>query len=632
MMSRLSAAILVPRPLSVEEGEGVFVGAPGTRVMHVAPGCVGVAKTLVMDLSEACGSGYQFSPECRIELVCEPFAEASPEAYTLTVAVDLVTIKAEDVRGLFMGRATLRQLLIQGGGVIPCGRISDAPAFAHRGYMLDVSRGKVPTMETLLAFIELLSQFKYNHFQLYIEHTFAYPNHPTVWKDTSPFSVEEIRRLDAFCRERYIEFVPNQNSLGHMEQWLKHPEYARLAECPEGFQDPWTPDWRTPSTLSPGIPESLQLISGLYAELLPNFSSGLFNVGCDEPFELGLGLSREECRRRGKGSVYLDWLLVLRRLCQDHGRKMLFWADIINEHPELVAELPKDMIPLEWGYEKGHPWDGHCARFAEAGLDFFVCPGTSTWNSLAGRTANALANLREAAEAGVRHGALGYLVTEWGDMGHRQFLPINDLPMVAAAACAWNPAEFGECELTRAVDLFVLRDASCTMGRLLHDFGNLYLCDPAPPSNHSRFFMLLHHRDGPAAAAHLAHENFLEALETLDALESRLVSASMRCADAGLIRAELGLSMDFLRHSCHRGLALRSGREQECGEQLAEELMPLISHYREIWGRRNRPGGLDSSTRLLDDLLEYYLNQKKQLDFTQKVKGRPRQKDTQRIG
>ena len=616
MMTSLSDAVLVPRPLTIQAGEGAFLAGPGTRVWPVAAGSEAVAKTLAMDLREAYVAGYPGTPECRIELLSEPSAWESPESYTLTVECTLITIRAAGAQGHFMGRATLRQLLIQGGGVIPCGRITDSPAFAHRGYMLDVSRSKVPSMETLLAFIEILAQFKYNHFQLYIEHTFAYPNHRTAWENASPFTAEEIREIDVFCRERFIGFVPNQNSLGHMERWLKHPEYAGLAECPEGFKDPWTPDWRTPSTLSPVLPESLELVSGLYAGLLPNFSSGLFNVGCDEPFELGLGLSSGECGRRGKGRVYLDWLLELRRLCREHGRRMLFWADIINGHPGLVAELPRDMIPLEWGYEEGHPWDEHCARFAAAGLDFFVCPGTSTWNSIAGRTANALANLSEAAGAGLRHGALGYLVTEWGDMGHRQFLPINYLPLVAAAACAWNPAGLEKGTFPQAVDLFVLQDDSGRMGRLLQDLGNLYLCDPAPPLNHSRFFMLLHHRDGPASAGHIPPEAFLEAIRRLGKLASSLSSARMRCADADLVREETLLTIDFLKHACRRGLALKAGRERECGEELAAELSPLIPHYRELWGRRNRPGGLDESTRLLEDLLNDYLQNSRRGDAT----------------
>ena len=34
---------------------------------------------------------------------------------------------------------------------------------------------------------------------------------------------QEVLELDAFCRERFVELVPNQNSFGHLRYWLEHP-------------------------------------------------------------------------------------------------------------------------------------------------------------------------------------------------------------------------------------------------------------------------------------------------------------------------------------------------------------------------------------------------------------------------
>lgn len=90
-------------------------------------------------------------------------------------------------------------------------------------------------METLYALIDKLAAWKINELQLYMEHTFAYTGHEEVWKDASPFTAEEIHALDAYCKERYIDLVPCQSCLGHMERWLKHPRYRDLAEKPEGF-------------------------------------------------------------------------------------------------------------------------------------------------------------------------------------------------------------------------------------------------------------------------------------------------------------------------------------------------------------------------------------------------------------
>ena len=115
----------------------------------------------------------------------------------------------------------------------------------------------------------------------------------------------------------------------------------------------------------------------------------------------------------------------------------MFWGDIILQAPELIPELPQDSIALEWGYEHDHAFDERCAKFAEAGIPFYVCPGTSSWNAVAGRTDNALGNLRSAAENGLKHGAIGYLNTDWGDNGHWQYQSTAYLGYVYGAAVSW---------------------------------------------------------------------------------------------------------------------------------------------------------------------------------------------------
>ena len=84
------------------------------------------------------------------------------------------------------------------------------------GYMLDVSRNKVPTMASLYRMVDVLAELGYNQFQLYTEHTFAYRDHAVVWNDASPMTAEEVRALDAYCAGKGIDLVPNQNSFGHL--------------------------------------------------------------------------------------------------------------------------------------------------------------------------------------------------------------------------------------------------------------------------------------------------------------------------------------------------------------------------------------------------------------------------------
>ena len=104
--------------------------------------------------------------------------------------------------------------------------------------MLEVSRTKVPTMDTLLTLIDQFSTLKYNQIQLYTEHTFAFSNHRQVWQDASPYTASDIINIRQYCEDRFIDLVPNLNSFGHFERWLRHPTYHHLAECPDGFIHP----------------------------------------------------------------------------------------------------------------------------------------------------------------------------------------------------------------------------------------------------------------------------------------------------------------------------------------------------------------------------------------------------------
>src|SRR6185503_16024740 len=52
-----------------------------------------------------------------------------------------------------------------------------------------------------------------------------------------------------------------------------------------------------------------------------------------------------------------------------------------------------------WGYDADHPFEGEAGALARSGLAFFVCPGTSSWQSFGGRTGNMLANTAAAAAA-----------------------------------------------------------------------------------------------------------------------------------------------------------------------------------------------------------------------------------------
>lgn len=511
------------------------------------------------------------------------------EAYRLRIDGTGITVKAQDREGLFYAAVTLAQLVRQYGNSLPLCEIEDAPDFPLRGVMLDVSRDKVPTMETLYWLIDRLAELKYNHLQLYVEHTFAYQNHQEVWKDASPLTAEEIRALDAYCTNRCIDLVPNQNSFGHLERWLAHPRYLELAELPQGGAPlPWGGFQAKPSSLCPTDPRSFELLGELYDEYLPNFSSHLFNVGCDEPFDLrGPGRSQEQVRKLGEGRVYLDYILKLHTMVSKRDKRMAFWGDIIINHPELVPEVPQDALVLEWGYEADHPFETHGTIFEASKIPFCVCPGTSSWNSLGGRADNMRSNIRSAAESGLRHGACGLIVCDWGDCGHWQPLGLSFPGFTYAAGASWNLRANREADLAVACDTHMTEG----YGKLLLEIGEVYRLAGATRGNSTELFHIL---SKPMTRPFLAGVT----TETLEAVLKRLLELENSLPVKNtILEYEIAHTFTILRAACHRGIAIlnNSIHHEVARKQLADELDHVTESLTHVWKMRNRDGGLKES-------------------------------------
>ncbi|MEP7290227.1 MAG: glycoside hydrolase family 20 zincin-like fold domain-containing protein [Chloroflexota bacterium] len=540
------------------------------------------------------------------------------EGYRLSITSSGIKVAGDDPAGAFYGVQTLNQLLQTHGSHLPLLEIEDYPDFPARGIMHDISRDKVPTMETLFGLIDWLASLKINQFQLYTEHTFAYRNHPTVWAKASPITAEQILELDVYCRERFVELVPNQNSFGHMHRWLKLPEYADLAETHERVYE-WMSE--VPFTLDPNHPGSLELLESMYDELLPNFTSKMFNVGADETWDLGTGRSKAETEARGKGRVYLDFLLKIYQQVKARGRTMQFWGDIINQYPELVPEIPKDTIALEWGYEAGHPFAEKSELFAKSGIPFYVCPGTSSWTTIAGRTDNMKGCIRNSVENGLKFGAIGVLNTDWGDRGHWQHLPISYSGFAYGAALSWYAAGNNDVDLEAALDAFTFGDSAGVMGKLAYDLGNAYQQPGVVIHNgnmlHWIYTMSLDQmRHGWRRGLYgdseevlntnsLLYENLYGTMEYIDEVMKPLDDARINRPDADLIKREFKQSAHMLKHGALRAL-LQVGDTSIKKADMLEDLDAIIEEQKALWLARNRPGGLDDSLVSLQEARKLY--------------------------
>ncbi len=533
--------------------------------------------------------------------------EGGPEAYELEVTPTHILLVAQAPAGFFHGLGTLAQLVSMQAGALRlnCVRIVDAPGFHVRGAMLDISRNRVPTMATLFHIVELLSSWKYNQLQLYTEHTFAYAGHEDVWRDQDPITPDEIRELDRYCTEHFIELVPNQQSFGHMHHWLRHARYKDLAEVPEGVDHPFgfTPE---PFSLNPNDPRAFALLEDLYDQLLPCFSSNEFNVGLDETFDLGLGRSAEAVKRDGVDGVYLSFLKQVAKRVRARGKRMHFWADIVLNHPERVAELPEGVVPNLWGYEAHHPFDKECPHVASFGLDFIVCPGTSSWQTIGGRLDNMRGNIASAVRHAKANGALGLLITDWGDRGHLQPLPVSYAGWLTHAAAAWNPAAkaLEGQELAELLSQHVFADPTGWMGRAWIDLARVGEAVGLTLHNASPLSILLTKAPEPFPCTEL-NELTVAGLERAESMLGQAVAArgeqASQAGDVDLLLAEHAWCERTMR------FAIEIGRERlrkpgqlvemkpELRARWKVEVDEISRDLQSLWVKRSRRGALEGS-------------------------------------
>jgi len=349
------------------------------------------------------------------------------EGYVLSVSAKGVVVAGASAAGVFYGLQTLKQLVrgesanvfIQGVNIV------DWPAMRWRGVSDDISRGPVPTVEYVKRQIRTFAMYKLNMHSFYMEHAFSSTEHPLIGPAGGSLTPDEIRDLVAYAKSYHIEVVPEQQTFGHLHKALKLEKYNPLAETPYG------------DVLSPQQQGSYKLVADWYRELDQLFPGQFFHIGEDETFELGEGQSREAARTMGVGAVYFQHLNRIRDLLKPYNRKLMFWGDIALNHPDLIGNIPKDMIVANWDYGPKDSYNDRISPFKKAGLEQLVCPGVWGWNQIFPNVEASSKNIINFVRDGQTAGAMGMLNTTWDDDGESLF-EMTWYGIVLGAAASWQ--------------------------------------------------------------------------------------------------------------------------------------------------------------------------------------------------
>ncbi len=360
------------------------------------------------------------------------------EEYHLKITQDLIEIQGGTNAGILYGIQTLRQILENKGAVLPSLTINDLPDMPNRGFYHDVTRGRIPTMESLKALADKLSYYKINQLQLYIEHSFLFKDFSEVWRDDTPLTAEDILEFDLYCKNLHIDLIPSLASFGHLYKVLSTASFTELCELPEADKQPFSFYERMAHhTLDISREESFDFVVKMLEEYMPLFSSGYFNLCADETFDLGKGRSRVLAEKIGVNDMYINFVKKICDYIISKGKIPMFWGDIICGMPEYINKLPKETICLNWGYAPDQSEQGTKDLF-EAGAVQYVCPGVGGWNQIINLIRGSYDNISRMCTYGYKYNAIGVLNTDWGDYGHINHPEFSTTGMIYGAAFSWN--------------------------------------------------------------------------------------------------------------------------------------------------------------------------------------------------
>lgn len=613
---------IIPKPQSIVVNQEKFTLTYRGRIVIDAACDADIfthAKLLTKEIQAKLGyspsiTKGEFEAGC---IYLKQLADMKGEGYTLSIQEDGVRIYGADNAGILYGIQTLRQIISLEGAVLPCLHIEDYPDIKNRGYYLDVTRGRIPTLAYLKSFVEKLSYYKINQLQLYVEHSFLFKGLSEVWRDDTPLTAEEIMELDAYCRQFHIELVPSLSSFGHLYKLLSTKTYAHLCELPDSEKETFSfNDRMDHHTVDVTNRDSIVLIKQLIEEYLPLFSSKHFNICADETFDLGKGRSKELADQIGVDSVYIQYVKELCEFLITKGKRPMFWGDIICGFPEAINQLPAETICLNWGYSRDES-ETSTQVLDQAGATQYICPGVAGWNQFINFIDASYENISRMCSYAHKYHALGVLNTDWGDFGHINHPEFSITGMIFGAAFSWNhqisdkeeiksqisALEFGDSSLSLVDNLAVLSENS------VFDWYNavryMELDSKGKSEEEKEKYLTSLDFSNTKTANEMIYQgidNLYKNIKYLDMGKRALIKPYIVAAEGMAIFNTIGVTI------CKEQYGLDS--DTACSPKvLAEQLEHWFYHYKEVWRNTSK----ESELYRLQNIIIWYADKLRKL-------------------
>ena len=303
-----------------------------------------------------------------------------------------------------------------------------------RAVQVDLAR-QMETVPFLKGFIDFIAENHYNTLFLYLEWRIRTKTFDIGKNDG--YTAEELREIIDYAALRGIDVIPGLATLGHAEQVLRQKKYASCSECRDNV--PGRFGHTTTMDFCPSLAETREFLDSYLSDAAEIFTeTPYFHVGGDEVFNMAYC---SECRKKAtdlaaEGRLYLEHFQFVHQVVTKLGKRMMLWDDMFEYYPEILPEMPRDIIMVNWQYQENvRSYLGHFCnlcfyelfpQYDKYGFDYLTGPADFSWNNVDTSTVH-----------GDNYHPLGGLLTSWEKSTS---LLYKYFPTMAAAGQLWGHA------------------------------------------------------------------------------------------------------------------------------------------------------------------------------------------------
>lgn len=344
------SAAWIPLPKSVQPGTGALSLSADTKIVVTDPTLAPLAQILSKEIEALTGKRFAVADRkpAAGDIVLSIDAKLKGEAYELEVGQQ-ATVRAGRYASVAAGTVTLLQALGQEKEAVtlPCVMVRDEPKASYRGLLVDLAR-KWHRIENVKQMVVLCRLYKINYLHLHFsdDESFTFPSaaYPKLKTPDRCYTVEQLRDLEAFARDRGVTILPELEMPGHAGSMAKQmPEM--FAHNPPGG-----------NTICPGREEVYKAMDTLIGEMTDIFrTTPYFHIGADEvnmsqwnpckdcqaykaankipDADEGNGLTKAQIAQwHLEGTeLYRHFVVRMNEIVKKHGKKMIVWEGFRKE-------------------------------------------------------------------------------------------------------------------------------------------------------------------------------------------------------------------------------------------------------------------------------------------------------------